>query len=196
MKLWLVRHGQTDWNVAKRYTGQTDVPLAAEGHRQAVRLGNYLSGLRVDAFFCSDLRRAQQTAQAIAVRCGVTASLDRRLREASFGRWEGLSFAEASEQFPNDVEAWIQDPMEAAPTEGESLAALRHRIADWLAFLDGRAIESALVVSHGGPIRVLLCELLGVPLVRHYRFRIAPGDLAVIEKFDEEGILCYLGPAK
>lgn len=196
MKLWLIRHGQTDWNEKQLYTGQKDVPLGEQGRAQAAELAANLGGLRVDAVYCSDLRRAQETVQAIATQLGHSPTVDPRLREASFGQWEGLTFREVSQQFPEAAQAWVEDPVTAAPTGGESLVSLRQRVVSWLESVDGRRMEAVLAVSHGGPIRVLLCELLGVPLVKHYRFKVAPGWVAMIEKFDCEGVLCHLGRLK
>src|SRR5881227_154431 len=100
MRLYLVRHGQTSWNVEQRAQGHTDIPLDEEGLRQADMLGHSFASASVDRVLTSDLIRSVQTAEPIANYSGAPMHIDRRLRERSFGSWEGLPFDEFRHRSP------------------------------------------------------------------------------------------------
>lgn len=150
VELWLVRHGQTDWNLDKRYQGQTDIPLNAAGLSQAYELGHTLAGTAFDAIFCSDLQRARQTAQILAGQLNAPVYEDARLREAHFGEWEGYPYFEMKEKYPQIWMERKQNPLAPVAPGGETLQQVAQRMssaADHIAarFPGGRA----LVVAHG-----------------------------------------------
>lgn len=145
MELWVVRHGETDWNTAARVQGWTDVPLNGAGIQQARKLAWLLQGVPFKAVFTSDLTRARMTAEALQQSVAAPLHRDRRLRERQFGSAEGLTRTEMQMRFP----AGIPDQ--------EPLQALADRATAFLdemtnTFHDGRV----LCVSHGGLIRTLL----------------------------------------
>jgi len=154
----LLRHGQTIWNVERRFQGQSDIPLDETGVAQAERAGRLLAALRPDAIVSSDLSRAMATAQPLAKLTGLVVSLDKDLRERSGGLWEGLTDDEIRERYPRERESW-------SPPEGEAAEAVADRV---LAGLQ-RAADSippgglAVVVSHGAALRFGMERLLGVP---------------------------------
>ena len=144
-RLWLVRHGATDWSEAGRFNGWTDVSLNELGRRQSERLRDHLSATEFDGIWSSDLVRATETASLAAAG---TAVPDRRLREIDFGALEGLTWA----QCPAHVrEALVAFEGFEAP-RGESVTRLRDRV---LEFVDGLSHGEHLVFTHGGVIRVL-----------------------------------------
>ncbi|NDJ79250.1 MAG: nicotinate-nucleotide--dimethylbenzimidazole phosphoribosyltransferase [Chloroflexi bacterium] len=191
-RLLLVRHGQTEWNCQQRYQGQSDVPLDATGQRQVVQLARRLSREPIDAIFSSVLKRAAATARHIAAYHRLDVQHDPRLRELHFGAFEGLTYAEVKSTYPQDLAAWEADRNQAPPG-GESLASLVDRLTAFLA--ETRAAYPAgnlLVVGHGGPLRVLLCLLLGLPPEKHWQFQLDTASWTEIHVYDTGAILAHL----
>lgn len=162
-ELHLIRHGQTDWNVAGRYQGQADIPLNAIGLAQAQALAQTLSGQHFDALYSSDLQRAYQTAQAIAAVVGLPIHALRGLREIHMGEWEGRLLAEVSQGYTQN-----RSP-HSKPAGGESVAEVASRLAQ-AADAISRAHPSGrvLVVSHGLALATLVCQARGIPLEQVY----------------------------
>src|SRR3712207_2914672 len=106
--IYLVRHGQTTWNIERRFQGQLDVPLSEEGLRQAEAVASWLVRQRVrfGAVYSSDLLRAKQTAEAIGRRLGLEAEPVRALREIHVGDWQGMLSTEIERRYPGDLEKW------------------------------------------------------------------------------------------
>jgi broad specificity phosphatase PhoE len=149
-EILLVRHGETDWNVAQRVQGHTDRPLNDNGLAQARALAEELQGEQIDAVYASDLARARETARAIAEPRGLPVEELPGLREKHFGTWEGLHADEIRERFP---EAHANGPWGDGET-GEELAT---RVLAALAEIAERHPDGrALVVTHGGPVRAVL----------------------------------------
>ncbi|HEX2035425.1 MAG TPA: histidine phosphatase family protein [Chloroflexota bacterium] len=184
----LVRHGETIWSGEGRYAGHSDIPLSETGRAQVRRLARLLPGEPLSAAYTSDLRRAVETLELLleggAGKRGdpgqATPPVVRRcpeLRELHFGSWEGQTYAELA------VHAGAAEVLagEAAPPGGESLTQLAHRLQRFLTVLrdpssDGQrprgGRRTALIVTHGGPLRVLLCLLLGLPPAEQWRFQV------------------------
>src|SRR5690606_38476427 len=108
MRLLLTRHGQTDWNIARRYQGQSETPLNEKGIRQAEQLAKRLSTETIHAIYASDLSRGMNTAKAIAAFHSLDVEPDARLRELSFGDWEGMTYEEMSAHSPELFDAWMK----------------------------------------------------------------------------------------
>ena len=147
-----VRHGETAWNVAARIQGQLDVGLNDTGRWQARRVGEALAGEKISAVYSSDLGRAHQTAQSIAEVTGVAVVPEEGLRERSFGIFEGKTFDEIHETWPDHAHNWRKRIPEWEPPEGgESLIQLRERVTRTLQGLAARHPgELIVVVAHGG----------------------------------------------
>lgn len=155
----LVRHGQSTWNADRRVQGQQDPPLTPLGHEQADLAAAALPG-GIDAVICSDLRRAQQTAELIARRHGLQAVPDKRLREQGLGIIEGLSLSEALDA--TEGHDWTD--LDAAIEGGESLREVYDRLVPLGRELTaGTHSRSIVLVSHGDTIRVAQCALIGLP---------------------------------
>ena len=153
--LW--RHGQTIWNVERRFQGQTDIPLDDTGEAQAEYAARRLATLRPDAIFSSDLTRAAGTAAPLARLTGLAVTLDKDLRERSGGSWEGLTDREIAERYPAERASW--NPPDGEPTiaVADRVAGALRRVADNIA--DGGL---AVVVSHGAALRLGLARILGL----------------------------------
>ncbi|TYC98616.1 histidine phosphatase family protein [Arthrobacter echini] len=159
------RHGRTEWNHAGRFQGQEDIALDPTGREQALRAAEVLLTREPALIVSSDLRRAADTADALAERTGLTVSLDERLRETDAGRWQGLTFAEIGQRFPEDNAAWRGgDPHVRAGGRENRLEVGQRMLAavtDALARI--RPAETLVIVSHGGSIRAALAALMGLP---------------------------------
>jgi broad specificity phosphatase PhoE len=170
--LLLVRHGETDWNRDRRVQGHSDIPLNETGRAQADALVEQLAGERIDAVYASDLARARDTATSIAAAHDLTVQICPELREKHFGTWEGLRDDEIRERFPDARSGQWGDGETRDQMTVRVLAALR-RIAE--RHPDG----TALVVTHGGPLRAVQRELGqpdGEPIVNCHVLRIAVQD--------------------
>lgn len=167
--LWLVRHGQTDWNLEGRYQGQSDVPLNASGWEQARALPALLDGRQIAAIYSSDLRRARDTAGVIAARLGLPVRVDERLREIRLGEWEGMLFSDIQARYPAEWQARQADALNARPPGGESVVEVAARA--WAAADEmARAFpgQEVAVVAHGLSLAVIRVRALGHPLGSAY----------------------------
>jgi probable phosphoglycerate mutase len=152
-----VRHGETAWNVDSRIQGQLDVGLNDTGRWQAKRVGAALAGEEITAVYSSDLGRAHQTAESIAAVAGKAVVPQEGLRERSFGVFEGKTFDEIHQTWPDHAQSWRKRIPEWQPPEGgESLLQLRERVTRTIAELAARHPgEQIVVVAHGGVLDAL-----------------------------------------
>ena len=152
-----VRHGETAWNVDARIQGQLDIGLNDTGRWQARRVGEALAGETISAVYTSDLGRAHETAQTIAEATGIPVVAEEGLRERSFGMFEGKTFSEIHENWPDQAHNWRQRIPEWAPPEGgESLLQLRDRVTRTVQSLASRHPgQQIVVVAHGGVLDTL-----------------------------------------
>ncbi|MFF9899987.1 MULTISPECIES: histidine phosphatase family protein [Streptomyces] len=191
----LVRHGETVWHADNRYAGRTDVALTPRGRRQAAALAEWAARERPDAVYSSPLSRARLTAAPAAEALGVTVREDPRLREVDFGRGEGLTRAEMRARFPDALDAFLVDPVAHHLPDGEDPGAATARARACLdemaaAFPDGRV----LVVAHSTLLRLLLCDLLGIPLSAYRRVfpQVVNGALTELRLRDGQSALLRL----
>jgi alpha-ribazole phosphatase len=184
-RLWLVRHGLTDWNSDLRYCGHSDIPLSEQGRVQASWLAKQLEIETIAAIFTSDLVRARETAEIIANKRKQVVEIrgSTAWREIDFGDWEGLTYTQIAERFPDQL-GFFTDPEHYAPPNGESMAHVQQRVKDALAAIvrnDASPVGDVVIVSHGGPLRMLLCGVLGMPVQRQWQLRIDNGSLSAID---------------
>ncbi|MBO7410625.1 MAG: histidine phosphatase family protein [Ottowia sp.] len=167
VRITAIRHGETDWNAASRVQGHTNIALNARGLLQAERAAAALAqGDAPQCVYSSDLQRAMQTAQAVADATGAPLHAVPGLRERCFGRFEGHSFQELNERFPEEAEQWRRRvPEWAPPGGGESLLAFRARILDAVNTLAAAHLgQHIVIVSHGGALDVLYRAATGLGL--------------------------------
>ncbi|MGW6705154.1 histidine phosphatase family protein [Streptomyces sp. NPDC054956] len=161
MVLW--RHGQTSWNLERRFQGSTDIELTEDGVAQARRAARLLASLRPDAIVASDLRRAAATAAELAAVTGLSVTHDEALRETYAGEWQGLTHDEILEKYGEQYSAWKRgEPVRRGGGELETEVA--DRAAPVVLEHAGRLPEGGtlVVVSHGGTIRTTIGRLLGL----------------------------------
>ncbi|GAA4735549.1 histidine phosphatase family protein [Actinomycetospora chibensis] len=167
-ELVLVRHGETVWHVDNRYAGRSDVELTERGHDQAAQLARWAADAGLDAVLTSPLRRARETAVPAAEAAGTTCRVDPRLVEVDFGTGDGLTRDEMRKAFPDALEAFVARPASHPLPHGEAGEAA---VARALPVLREAAEQHpggrVLVVAHQSLLRLLLCELLEIPLDRY-----------------------------
>ncbi|MCX4761587.1 bifunctional RNase H/acid phosphatase [Streptomyces sp. NBC_01275] len=180
----LLRHGETPLTPEKRFSGSggSDPSLSDVGREQAERAAASLARRgTIQHIVASPLARTRQTANAVAARLGLEVTLDEGLRETDFGAWEGLTFGEVRERFPEDLNTWLADP-EAEPTGGgESFAATADRIAvardRLVAAYAGRTV---LLVTHVTPIKTFVRLALGAPPESLFRMELSAASLSAV----------------
>jgi broad specificity phosphatase PhoE len=163
----LVRHGETDWNRDGRWQGHSNTTLNELGRDQARRVAAEVGD--ADVLYSSDLARARETAEIIADTLGLEVHQDSRLRERSFGAWEGLTAPEIEAGFRDEHERWLAGEGSGAE-DAEPFDAFAERVGGFLEDVLARhPDESVLVVGHGGPIRVIHALASGLDYVRDHR---------------------------
>jgi broad specificity phosphatase PhoE len=184
----LVRHGATEWNEAKRAQGQADIALSAKGRGEADEIAHRLADLDIGAVYSSDLKRAEDTARAIADRHGVDIVTDPGFREIDQGDWTGLTTAEINRRWP---ELWGAARHYSTRPGGESPGQVRRRALDALArVVAAHPDEMVVIVSHGGTIRWLSAEALGYDDHASAHLRgLSNGGAVSIEADIENGVL-------
>jgi broad specificity phosphatase PhoE len=168
LRLLLVRHGITQYNIENLYTGQTDAPLTELGERQAEAAGKYLASEKIDLIVSSDLQRTRHTALAIAKYHHLSILEDPDLREVHMGAWEGFTPEQIQARNPAEWTTVRKDPINLAPSGGESFEQVRVRAERALQRYQERyAGKTVLWATHGGFIGILFCQALKLNL--HYR---------------------------
>ena len=199
IELCLIRHGLTDWNVSGRLQGWMDIPLNHTGQKQARRLAKRLTAQQFSRIYSSDLCRAMQTAEIIL------AASDHKnqqpeiiqcpaLREISFGAWEGLTYQEIFEQYPQAAKTWQSEIASFAPPGGESLDQLVKRVTNFFVRLKEEYSSTTdhtrvLLVAHGGSLQVLLCLALGIPVEQYWQLHLEPCSICELKIYTEGAIL-------
>lgn len=158
-RILLIRHGESILGSRGRYAGHVNTPLSAEGRGQIMRLRRRFRRFRIDRVFSSDLRRCRETAEILAP--GADVIFTKQLRELSFGRWEGWTSDECARRYPSRYGRWLDDPRRITPPGGESLDQLAQRVGAFVRRVARRFPgRTVALITHGGPIRVLLVRNL------------------------------------
>lgn len=164
-RIYFVRHGETDWNVARRYQGQTDIPLNDKGMMQAAKVAERLAGENIAAIYASDLQRAFYTAEKIAEKHGLSVTPMTEFREISFGDWEGSSFSSLDTGAREQIDKIFTDPAHIEVPGGENFYQVQQRAMRGVEKLIAtHPDETIIVASHGAAIRTILCHALGMTL--------------------------------
>ena len=203
-KIYLVRHGETDWNRQLRYQGQRDIPLNEEGNRQAMCVADYLAGENIEMVYSSPLSRARETATLIGEKHGLKLSVEHSLLEIDFGEWEGRKYNELKQEEQNMAERWFFSPDTINIPGGEPYSVFKDRV---LAGYEGiRKIDqnkNIAFVTHAGVIRIIIAAILDMPAAAVTKLRLAPASLTILLYDDWENSYleifnqsCYLQDIK
>lgn len=157
----MVRHGESATNVRKVFTGQLDAPLTEAGRQQANLVAQYLDKFRVDKIYVSSLERAVETAQAIAGRQNCPMEKCDALKEINSGAWQGLTFGEIAENYPENYQVWKNNIGLATPDGGETCKQLYERVTAFLEKVLTEPKETVCLVCHATPIRMMESYIRG-----------------------------------
>ncbi len=178
----LVRHGETEWNVAGRIQGHSDSPLTERGRQQGRLVAGRLARRNVGVVCSSDAGRAVETAEMIAASHGLPVEAISDFRERSYGDFEGHSFIEIRKEQGEALEAWLSDRQRLAPPGGETQAQMSARVMAALRHVvSGHRSKTVVVSTHGGPIKSVLFAILEVPIACWDRTWVANGSITVLK---------------
>ncbi len=184
----LARHGATALSLEKRFSGRGgfDAPLADIGERQAAALAREIAAREpVERIVASPLLRTRQTAHRVAETLGLPVETDEGLAECDFGVWDGLTFGEVRDRWPDELAAWLGSD-DVAPPGGESFATCRDRVLEARARVVDRSPGArVLVVAHVTPIKILVADAVGAPLGSLYRMELSPCSISTLAWFPD-----------
>ena len=162
-RLYLIRHGETEWNLIGRYQGQADPPLNERGLDQSRALAEKLSGVGLDILYTSPLRRAAQTAEIVAERLGIRVMEDDRLMEIHQGDWQRRLRSEIENLYPDLFRRWETEPWEVTPPSGEHLRDVQQRVYAAVEDILSRHPEERVgIVAHRIPIALIKVRYQGM----------------------------------
>ncbi|HAJ95165.1 MAG TPA: alpha-ribazole phosphatase [Actinobacteria bacterium] len=186
VKLFLIRHGQTSWNMEGRYQGSCDIELNSTGVKQAELVSKYLSRVKFLKIYSSPLKRTMKTANIINKRTEAEIKTYDDLKEVDFGKWEGLRFKQIDKDYHVDYQRWLTDPYSNRPTGGENFKELTLRTTSVIDSIVAESTDdsSVAIITHGGVILSLLVYWLQIPLPRWKSIIQRQGaiNIAVIDK--------------
>ncbi len=188
----VIRHGETIWNKERRYQGSLDTSLTAKGKKQIQRFVSEISKFQPDIIFSSHLGRAIESANILCKPLGKKPKIDARLGELGFGAWEGKTAAELMAQKDPAYLQWYKGKV-VTPKGGESLRSFQKRINSFIRYCEKNFDnKKIIIVTHGGAIRMFLSEFLDIPHPRLFQFRVDPGSITVIGKYQHSSQLILL----
>jgi len=182
---YIVRHGETHWNILGKTQGHGDSNLTEKGIIQAEKLADYMSKYPINYIYSSDLGRAKQTAELIGKKINKDVLYTEGLREMSFGNWEGLTIEEIQEGYMEIYKMWRNEPHKAEIPNGEKLELLKERLLGCIKSINEKHKNSHIVlVSHSMSVRIILLSLIGSDLSNIYRIKQDNTALNIVEMRD------------
>lgn len=182
MKIYIVRHGQTEENLKGTYYGSLDCGLTELGENQGIILGSKLKDIKFDKVYCSNLIRAKNTLKYIY--CGEDIIIDNRLNERNFGIFEGKTFKEIEKELSDEYEKWSKDWIDYKPLNGESFREVYLRVEDFMENLKQDKGKNILICTHGGVVRSIYSYILGRNLDFYWKFNSRNADLSIIKNHE------------
>ncbi len=192
-RLLLVRHGTTEFNSTRRFAGYSDVEMSQAGYQQVEKLRDRLANEKIDAIYSSDLRRALVTAEVISSRHKADIIPCPELREINYGDCEGLTFEEIGRLYSHVAESCINFTLELKFPGGESFTEFIERTTKFVNRLENHASsQTILIVTHSGPLRVLVNYLLGIDPSHWWQIGCDNASLSIVGTYPRGAILSLL----
>jgi broad specificity phosphatase PhoE len=195
MLLYITRHGETEWNLDGKTQGSQNVELTAKGYIQAEQLGKYLKKTEIHALYCSDLKRAYETAKILSRFVHLECISTPLLREVCFGNWEGLTLEDINLLYPGELDLWYQDYTFCPQGGGESIQAVQQRIQNFLKVIEEKYLylnKNILIVAHALISKMLILELLGMPFIYAKKIKIDNTGLSAVRMEIDKKTLLFL----
>lgn len=189
-KIYLIRHGQSEWNLLYKIQGQKDAPLTDLGKEQARKLGERLVGEKIDIIYSSDLSRALETARIISSIVNKPVVAINEFREINFGPWEGLTLKEIRNKFKEEYSIWMSSPEKFRLEGAETLEALKRRVMSYVnKIIKENKDKNIAIVSHNATLKVIILSLLNIGLSYYKNFSLNNVSLSIIECRDYNNVL-------
>ncbi len=193
VKLFLIRHGQSEWNKLNMIQGQKNTILTDLGKEQALSLGNRLINEDIDIIYTSDLSRAYTTAKIISDIIHKPLVASELLREINFGPWEGLSIEEIQKKYNFEYSIWLKEPQSLNMKGAETLQILQERVMKYINYIiDENKGKNIAVVSHGATLKALILGLLDIDISHYKNISLKNVSLSIIEFRDYNRVLTSL----
>ncbi|HHV46691.1 MAG TPA: histidine phosphatase family protein [Tissierellia bacterium] len=183
-KIYLARHGESQWNILKMIQGQKDVPLTEKGINQAKLLGKRLKGEKIKKIYSSDLLRAYETAKIVGEIINVEVIALKEFREINFGIWEGMSNDELYKYYEEEYELWLRNPEKLILEGAETLYDLQKRAISGINKIintKDSSINNILIVSHSATIKAIILGLLDMDISHYKNLALDNVSLSIIE---------------
>ncbi len=187
MKIYLIRHGQTEWNKDRKLQGSMDIPLNETGIDQAKKLADKLKRYNIEHIYTSPLSRAFDTAQEIKKVFGCSITQLDSLKEIDFGIWQGHTVAENKAIYGGLVARWEQDPTFDAGYGIESYFSVQQRAYQTLTEIGNGVYDEVAVITHGAWIKSVICKLLHIPLSKRFCFDVGNTSFNILDYNKEHG---------
>jgi broad specificity phosphatase PhoE len=193
-RLYLVRHGDTIDELTKKvYKGTIDIPLSSAGTARMKGTARYMSQAGLRAVYTSELSRSIESGRIIAAPHSLDLCVNGAFNEICFGEWEGKSFSEIQEAYPELFARWLGDPLQNTPPDGEPLIAAQERIVTGLCrVIEENRGRNVALVSHAGVLKIILSTFLMVPLPRMHIFAQDYGCVDIVDVYDDDNIVVRL----
>ena len=181
-KLYLLRHGQSEWNILNKVQGQEDINLTDKGIEQAKKAADRLYNEEIDLIYTSDLKRAYETAKIVGSRLNLDINKVEGLREINFGIWQGLKLDEIKKDYESEYSLWRKEPHKLNLETAEKLSELQDRMLKTTNELIMRnPNRNILLVSHGTAIKALILGILDIDISKYNKITIGNVGLSIIE---------------
>lgn len=181
-KIYIIRHGESEWNILNKVQGQEDTNLTDRGKKQAMKAAERLVDEDIDIIYSSDLKRAYETAKTIGDKLNLEVNKLSGIREINFGVWQGLDLATIEEKYKEDYILWRTEPHNLKIENGETLEIVKERaVRDVQKLVGENKGKNILLVSHGTAIKTLILGLLDMDISSYCKFAMNNVGLSIIE---------------
>ncbi len=187
MKVILIRHGETNWNRERRLQGQLDIPLNLFGVQQAHTCAKHLSDIKIDKIYSSPLKRAYQCAEIISSKHGISVKTDKNLMEIDLGKWQGMKWSEIKVKYAGFMNEFRKAGDLSTLYGGESFQVTQKRAMEFISEFERESDETVVIVTHGGLIKTVVCDVLGLELEKRSRFDIHNLSLTTMRYTEASG---------
>ena len=192
-KIYLLRHGQSEWNLLGKVQGQSDIELNEKGIEQAHKAAQVFLDKEIDAIYSSDLKRAYQTAEVIGDKLSLEVNTLCGIREMNFGTWEGLPIETIERDHLDHYKTWRTAPHEITFVDGENLAKVQERaLAAVNKIISETSHKNILLVSHGTAIKSLILGLLDIDISKYNKMAMGNTGISIIEIREFSPVLTLL----